>query len=85
MKKGYHPVIDAIEKCERGVTIPELFKLAKVLDVDPGLLMMQTKIPDDRILFLQTFIKYLAVKDQPMHLTAIRNLVEDAMKKRIDG
>jgi hypothetical protein len=84
-ERGYHPYIDALERGEVDPPLSQIVKVAEVLGIDPGVLLVGEDIPPSRLWILDAFIKYLAGEEKPLHLEAIEGLMEDAMAKRPKG
>ncbi len=84
-ERGYHPYIDALERGEADPPLSQIVRVAEVLKIDPGALLAGEDMPISRLRILDTFIKYLAGDEEPLHLASIVGLMEDAMAKRAKG
>jgi len=84
-ERGYHPYIAALERGEVDPPLSQIVRVAEVLKIDPGALLAGEDIPISRLWILDTFIKYLAGDEEPLHLASIEGLMEDAMAKRAKG
>jgi transcriptional regulator with XRE-family HTH domain len=84
-ERSYHPYIAALERGELDPPLSQIEGVAKILNIEPGALLVGEDIPISRVLILDRFIKYLANKEKPLHLEAIEGLMEDAMAKRPKG
>jgi hypothetical protein len=84
-ERGYHPYIDALERGEVDPPLSQIVKVAEVLGIDPGVLLVGEDIPISRLWILDSFIKYLAGKEEPLYLASIEGLIKDAMAKRLKG